>query len=258
MERSVLASLIETLADEYPQVRAAAIQDLETLQPSGEWRQHLVHECYVPAGEFIVGEGEKAHPVNVDAFYIAKTPVTNADYNRYADDQGIGFKIPDGKANHPVARVNWYKAREYANWARMRLPTEAQWEKAASWDDGKGVKREYPWGDDFDQNRCNTSESGKVETTPVDHYGEKSASPCGAWDMAGNVWEWCSSLYKEYPYDLEDGRENPSGTSFRVLRGGSCRDDASYARCAVRYWFAPHALWHSRGFRVCLVGASTA
>jgi formylglycine-generating enzyme required for sulfatase activity len=138
----------------------------------------------------------------------------------------------------------------------MRLPTEAQWEKAASWDDGKGVKQEYPWGDGFDQNRCNTRESDIGGTTPVDHYGKKGASPCGAWDMAGNVGEWCSSLYKDYPYDPEDGRENPSDFGSRVLRGGSYDYNASYARCAARSDNLPNSLWLNFGFRVCVVGAS--
>jgi formylglycine-generating enzyme required for sulfatase activity len=92
----------------------------------------------------------------------------------------------------------------------------------------------------------------------VDHYGEKGASPCGAWDMAGNVREWCSSLYKEYPYDPEDGRENPSDYGSRVLRGGSCHPFASVARCAARDYNLPLARWGASGFRVCVVGASTA
>jgi hypothetical protein len=133
--------IIKMLADDYPQVRAAAIHALERLQPEGEWRKHLMYECYVPAGEFVMGDdgtdldGKKvpAHNVLVDAFYIGKYPVTNADYERYVDDMGLEFELPEEKRDHPVVDVSWHQARDYAIWAGMRLLTEAEWEKAASW-----------------------------------------------------------------------------------------------------------------------------
>ena len=248
--------LYTILNDDYPQVRAAAIHALECLQPSGEWRTRLKYECYVPAGEFIMGDdhGEyddekPAHKVNLEAFYIAKTPVTNTEYKRFRDDAGgAPFDIPAGKEKHPVVEVTWYDARDYAHWAEMRLLTEAEWEKAASWDGER--KRKYPWGDEYDKNRCNTSESGIGKTTPVDRYGEKGASPCEAWEMAGNVWEWCSSVKKDYPYDPKDGREDPSSSSSRVLRGGSFGFGASNARSAYRYSSNPVDRFASLGFRV--------
>lgn len=262
-----ISLLIELLADEYPQVRAAAIQALEKLQPSGEWRKHLVYECYVPAGEFIMGndngdsDEKPTHIVNLDAFYMFKTPVTNADYKRYADDQSIAFEIPEGKANHPVVEVSWYQARDYAKWARMHLPTEAQWEKAASWDlgaeNGK-QKRQFPWGDEFNENRCNTTWSGIKDTTPVERYGKNGASPFGVWDMAGNVREWCSSIYKDYPYDLDDGRENFALSDVRVRRGGSYTNGMSDARCTARHDSRPGSRWSSGGFRlVCGVSLNS-
>ena len=131
------------LADLYPQPRVAAIHALEKLQPTGEWRKHLKYECYVPAGPFIMGDDKSdqederpAHEVNLEAFYIGKYPVTNADYKRYMDDVQQPWEIPAGKDDHPVTSVTWYQSRNYARWASMRLLTEAEWEKAASWEAG--------------------------------------------------------------------------------------------------------------------------
>lgn len=193
------------LADDYPQVRVAAIAALERLRPDGAWRRtHLKYECYVPAGEFIMGEDKKAHRLTPDAFYIGKYPVTNTEYQRFIADRGRGFEMPAGKENHPVVSVSWYDAKDYAEWAGMRLLTEAKWEKAASWETGDkvtrwrgdkvtGKKRKYPWDDEFDKAKCNTEESGIRGTTPVGKYSPQGDSFYGCADMAGNVWEWCSS-----------------------------------------------------------------
>ena len=133
-----------------------------------------------------------------------------------------------------------------------RLPTEAEWEKAARWDPRARVSRLYPWGDTFDKSRCNTSESGK------DHDAgrqlSKRASPYGAQDMAGNVWEWTSSLYMPYPYRQNDGRENLNSTENRVLRGGSWYSNARDARAAYRNDLRPDRFSDNCGFR--LPGAS--
>lgn len=138
-----VGDILEMLGDDYPQVRAAAIHALETLQPDGAWREHLQYECYVPAGPFVMGDDhgdsdeKPAHEVNLDAYYIGKYPVTDAEYARYKADTGQPFTIPQGKADHPVVQVSWYDARDYAAWAKMRLLTEAEWEKAASWERGE-------------------------------------------------------------------------------------------------------------------------
>jgi hypothetical protein len=253
--------LISMLADLYPQVRVAAIASLERLRPEGAWRKHLKSECYVPAGEFIMGEGKETHPVYLDAFYVGKYPVTNAEYARFMADRNRGFEMPAGKESHPVVSVSWYDARDYADWAGMRLLTEAEWEKAASWEPldwetgrlvRKGRKRKYPWGDKFDKSRCNTSESGIGTTTPVGRYSPKGDSPCGAADMAGNVWEWCSSQHRNYPYHAGDGRENLTEYEYapRVRRGGAFYDEASDARCVARYSHDPNLRYDDYGFRV--------
>lgn len=269
--------IIGMLTDEYPQVRVAAIAALERLRPEGAWRRHLKYECYVPAGEFIMGDDGSesdyndrevpAHKVFVDAFYISKYPVTNADYKRYMDDIGRPFELPAYRADHPVTGVSWRDAWDYAAWAGMRLLTEAEWEKAASWEVEEEEKKEerkkkkegplpdkkrmYPWGDAFVDNRCNAIEAGIGDTTPVRAHSPAGDSSCGCVDMAGNVWEWCNTTYQSYPYRADDGRELISWTRInRVLRGGSFIDSASSVRCASRACALAHVRSRHTGFRV--------
>ena len=178
------------------------------------------------------------HRLNLPAYQIARFPLTVAEYAcfvRAGQTQPNNWQAQQGKPDHPVVYISWHDAVAYAGWLAKqtsqpwRLPTEAEWEKAARGGDG----RIYPWGDSFDKSRCNTSEGGKGTTTPVGSY-PSGASPCGAHDMAGNVWEWTSSLFKPYPYDPTDGRENVNSTDNRVLRGGSWCDDSRDARAACR------------------------
>jgi formylglycine-generating enzyme required for sulfatase activity len=199
--------------------------------------------------------------------------VTNAEYKRFMEDMRQPWDTPAGKANHPAVNVTWYQARNYAAWAGMRLLTEAEWEKAASWEEpeskrvmerlhrlivrleeeeGKALsdrKWKYPWGDKFDKSKCNTKESGIGATTPVGAYSPGGDSSCGCADMAGNVWEWTSSLGQSYPYRTDDGREDPDAHGLRVLRGGSFSSEASRARCVYRVFAYPDDDWGYRGFR---------
>jgi len=226
----------------------------------------------IPAGPFLMGsdpakdpqadDDEKPqHTLTLPDYDLAKTPVTNAQYEAFVRSTGHGApnswaegKPPQGKENHPVANVDWNDALAFCRWASdvsgydVQLPSEAQWEKGARGSDG----RIYPWGDDWDAARCNTSESGAGGTTPVDRYPQ-GASPYGLLDMAGNVWEWTRSVYMAYPYrpeerereDLAAGPERP-----RVLRGGSCYIGARGARCSVRFGNLPNIHGVSLGFRV--------
>jgi hypothetical protein len=123
------------LTDDYPQVRRAAIQALANLQSSGEWRQHLRYECYVAAGKFIMGDNHgdanerPAHAVYVEAFYVGKYLVTNAEDKRFLDDAEQDSyipTIPTGGANHPIVSATWHQACGYARWADLRLLTEAE------------------------------------------------------------------------------------------------------------------------------------
>ncbi|MFM8333111.1 MAG: NACHT domain-containing protein, partial [Candidatus Methylumidiphilus sp.] len=153
----------------------------------------------IPAGEFTMGEGDKAHRVHLPDFAIARVPVTNAQYGLFVQATGHeapshwhGKKVPKGRETHPVVRVSWHDARAYCRWLSAEtgkaigLPSEAEWEKAAR---GADDARRYPWGDDFDAKRCNVDESGFDGTTPVGIF-VNGASLFGCLDMAGNVWEW--------------------------------------------------------------------
>ncbi|MBI5296208.1 MAG: SUMF1/EgtB/PvdO family nonheme iron enzyme [Chloroflexi bacterium] len=216
----------------------------------------------IPAGEFIMGSdksnGEKPpHKVSLDSFYIDRYPVTNADYKYFVEvtkhkppshwDNG---EIPQGKEMHPVVYVGWNDAMAYAQWIGKRLPTEAEWEKAASWDDLKKEKRVYPWGSGFDAGKCNSKESGVGDTTPVGKYSPQGDSFYHVADMVGNVWEWVSSLYKPYPYVFKDGREDLIASGNRVLRGGSWDNLDLYVRSANRYGsLAPGNIYYFVGFR---------
>jgi formylglycine-generating enzyme required for sulfatase activity len=296
--------IIKMLIDDYPQVRVAAIHALEQIQPEGEWRKHLVYECYVPAGEFVMGDdgtdllgkAVPTHNVLVDAFYISKYPVTNAEYERYVDDMELEFELPEGKADHPVVDVSWHQARDYAVWAGMRLLTEAEWEKAASWASetvpeevdtrqdkraGNGLwqrfmgylvkkgkagqktreqknnaiyskKQAYPWGNEPDPSRCNTRETGLGDTTPVGMFSPEGDSPYGCADMVGNVWEWTGSLYRDYPYQANDEREDIPLFDYRVIRGGSFFSHQGMARSAGRFGLGPYTCNLTRGFRLGL------
>jgi formylglycine-generating enzyme required for sulfatase activity len=144
-------------------------------------------------------------------------------------------------ANHPVMGIPWPEAGAYADWLRARtgrpyrLPTEAEWEKAARGGDG----RLWPWGNGWDSSRANGREAGSGRTTPVGHYSPRGDSPYGCADMAGNVWEWCESLYAPYPYSCDGSREAQNDRAIRVARGGSFRDGPWALRCAGRSGYHP-------------------
>ncbi|TAH51040.1 MAG: TIR domain-containing protein [Chloroflexota bacterium] len=258
----------------------------------------------IPAGEFLMGtsdvearqviqqygkdwekwvkDEQPQHTVYLDAFYISRYPVTNAEYKKFVDaaKRDVPFSkeswatvynwdkqkrtYPADKANHPVVLVNWNDAVAYCNWlseqtldketgkqVKFRLPTEAEWEKAASWDDAKKIKRVYPWEGAFNKNKCNTSESRIGGTTPVGKYSPLGDSMYGVGDMAGNVWEWCADWYDENFYKTAP-RENPrndSPSQYRSLRGGAWYSGSDFARCASRSRGHPDDLGNYVGFR---------
>lgn len=261
----------------------------ETLARLGDPRfsgDYLLPEFVpIPAGEFWMGseqisDDEKpVHRVRVEKFAIARYPVTNAQYSVFVQATGRepprhweGDQSPPHLANHPVVNVTWCDAVAYCRWLSQgtgqeyRLPTEAEWERAArgglpspSEGEGAGVRacpeqgrRVWPWGDEWDAEKCNTFEGGPGATTPVGIY-PTGASPGGVLDMVGNVWEWCSSLYRPYPYDPGDGRENPEAEDSRVLRGGSWFNHLDYARCAYRFRYPPVDWNDDVGFRCARV-----
>ena len=229
---------------------------------------------YVPAGEFRMGSSDydvdKAleickqasidcqrawfesespqHPVDVDAFWMMQTEVTNAHYQRCVEASRCiasnNSRWNEGQyAKHPVVNVTWRQANTYAEWVGGRLPTEAEWEKACRGTD----TRIYPWGNEApDENRLNYK-SNVGTTTEVGSYLPGAYGLC---DMAGNVWEWTSSKYQGYPYDPTDGREDPAGADNRTLRGGSWDLIDGYVRCAYRFDYYPGSISGTNGFRV--------
>lgn len=236
---------------------------------------------YVPAGPFKMGDnfgdGESrerpVHTVYLDAYYVGKFEVTNADWKKFQADPGYddpkfwpnnrvvpkdqspywtqaqnhGGATP-GSDNYPVLGVNWDAATAYCNWLsaktgkKYRLPTEAEWEKAARGTD----QRRFPWGNTIDPSYANFTGAQKFDTGQLVGYYDGSkrgdfqthngASPYGAFDMAGNVMEWCSDWYSRGYYSVS-AKRNPKGPekgAYRVLRGGSfffeSQDLRSYAR----------------------------
>jgi len=210
----------------------------------------------IPGGLFLMGSDDgnpnhqPEHRVHVDDFYIDRWPITNAEYKRFVDathhpvpnydvrwcdTQGYNWDpatrmYPEDKADHPVVLVTWEDAMAYAAWAGKRLPTEAEWERAARGMNGQ----RYPWGNEFMADRCNCKETGLGATSSVGDFSPDGDTPEGLVDMLGNVWEWTNSLYWSYPYDPDDGRESRQAKGFRVLRGASWRNDASIAHCLAR------------------------
>jgi serine/threonine protein kinase len=198
---------------------------------------------YVLGGVLRVGrdsggeENERpAHVVTVKPFFLDRAEVTNEQYQKFIDNAGYtappswqGNRFPEGADQLPVTDVTWEDALAYAKWAGKRLPTEEEWEFAARGPEG----RIYPWGDEWIEGAANVAatEGEKKQIAPVGQY-PSGASPFGILDLAGNVWEWTSSEYKEYP----GGKISlPAGfLNLKVIRGGSYESTPKYATATLR------------------------
>jgi formylglycine-generating enzyme required for sulfatase activity len=252
----------------------------------------------VPAGPFPMGSDKSSdrealddevpqHPVVLAAFYIARWPVTVAQFQLFMKATGRTRELPSdwesdqGPANHPVVSVKWHDGQAYAKWLtkqmreaatrknlpdpllqlfaepepwRVRLASEAEWEKAARGSDGWT----YPWGNEADPERANYRETGIGDTSAVGCFrggGRKMAedAPLGVEELAGNVWEWTRSKWVErYPYVPGDGREEEGGDEPRVLRGGSFLINRRFVRAANRDLIAPVDRSYNFGCRVVL------
>jgi len=190
----------------------------------------------IPAGPFTMGTDKgnpdeaPAHQVDVPAFQMDKFEVTNADFAAFVQVTGYQTdaeknkasrtwrdEYTSGKDNHPVVRVTWNDAVAYCKWLGKRLPTEAEWEKAA-----RGPKGYvYPWGNDWDATKANVKESGLRGTASVGSY---PPNDYGLFDVAGNVWEWTDSWYQAYPGNTT--ADQFYGEKFRVIRGGGWFEEA--------------------------------
>lgn len=188
--------------------------------------------------------------VYLDSFYIDRTEVTNRQYKRFLESTGhsppLGWKdgdYPAGQDNHPVVYVSWLDAREYARWIGKRLPTEEEWEKAARGQNGY----QWPWGDQFQIERCNVNGSGYKGPIPVGSI-LAGANEFGVLDLAGNVWEWVSSDLLPYPGYDQDRFLFPQ-TLRKVIKGGSFKEGADQARGAFRGDGALDQIYNNVGFR---------
>ncbi|MDM8532484.1 SUMF1/EgtB/PvdO family nonheme iron enzyme [Anaerolineales bacterium HSG25] len=268
----------------------------------------IEHEPYEPEtiliqeGSFLMGHDPAEvipdhetpqHELHLPSYRIGKYPVTNAQYAEFVKQAkyqkpsswGLSSTPPRGLEDHPVVRVSWFDAEAYCKWLTgvtgrpYRLPTEAEWEKAARGTEGLT----YPWGNDWDSKNCNNASQHKrrkrttlrlsvtnshkrrkkssPSTTPVSQY-EAGQTPYGCFDMVGNVWEWTRSQWGEpldndfpYPYQIGDTRENYEFSNtrlHRILRGGSYENNPLDIRTSVRFKYAPNSSQDDWGFRVVL------
>jgi formylglycine-generating enzyme required for sulfatase activity len=219
-------------------------------------------QVYVPAGKFLMGTDDKEaqknrprHNVNVSAFWIDQTEVSNTMYAKCVD-AGVckaptmaGLNPYYGKAQYdqyPVVYVAWESAAQYCKWADRRLPTEAEWEKAARGTDG----RLYPWGNEPPTLSLANFDNAIGGPLPVDRY-PLGASPYGALNMAGNVREWVADWFHEFFYlaGLNDDPLGPPEGNVKSLRGGSYLDDGNEIRVFNRFFHPPGSPGINRGFR---------
>jgi serine/threonine protein kinase len=215
-----------------------------TFEPDAEgkvpiWQRLGIGLIQIPAGVFLYGDDKVR--VDLPGYYLAQLPVTNAQYKVFVKATGHPAprhwkkgRIPRGRKSHPVVNVSWHDAVVFCEWAGCRLPTEHEWEKGARGTDGL----EYPWGDEWEEERCNTAEAGIGDTTPARKHPQ-GASPYGLLDMAGNVWEWCQDWAEEKK-------------KHKVLRGGAWDQPSARARCASRHKWHPESGSDMIGFRVAL------
>jgi formylglycine-generating enzyme required for sulfatase activity len=266
-----LKRLLDALAGKVPKPPApvmvpppAAAKPSQT--PKAE-ANSFVHEktglefVRIPAGEFLYGDEKK--PRSLPEYWISKTPVTQAIYQRFItanpkqDEPFVNADWakpynwdakkrtpPADKANHPVVLVSWYDALAFCEWAGLQLPTEEQWEKAARGTDG----RSYPWGNNEPTDKLCNFNSNVGGTTAVGRYSPQGNSPYGCLDMSGNIWEWCLNKY-DNPADTAIDQSN----AWRVLRGGSWYSDADAVRAVCRGSALPVGRFDGRGVRVVFV-----
>jgi formylglycine-generating enzyme required for sulfatase activity len=252
----------------------------------------------IPAGKFLMGttkeqaaqvikEGggdwkkwveweQPQHTVDLSEYSIGKYPITNREYQAFVREAKYnpplgwdGDQFPPEKGGHPVVNVSWDDANAYCKWLsdksgkRYRLPTEAEWEKAARWRSplpqgegkGEGESLIYPWGNQFDPKNANTSEAKIGDTTEVGQFSPRGDSPYGCADMAGNVWEWCNDWFGEKEYEGRAGKntkdpQGPKKGPARVLRGGSWGNSRLNARCSYRGGLGPDLFNLNVGFRL--------
>ena len=266
--------------NEYQAIKSIkyTLAEAEALLTKERWLE-LEAMVPIPAGSFLMGTNSQSandtnrpqHAVNLPAYRIDKYPVTNAQYARFVAATGHrppldwkDGKIPQGALLRPVTMVNWFDAAAYAKWAGKRLPSEAEWEKAARGTDG----RRWPWGNTMDPARLNAYYNTGA-TTDVDHYAN-GVSPYGVYDMAGNVNEWTEDNFLPYKgsaaseevfkgkvariMSAEDRSKKVSDfvtvdRLYKVMRGGSWKGDPFSTATYHRDYALPNSASDFFGFR---------
>jgi formylglycine-generating enzyme required for sulfatase activity len=279
----------ERLAQVAPRQKRQGMNVARAQERPGPYLPFEPETVPVPAGPFLMGSDRAKdpqaredefpqHTVALPDYRIGKYPVTVGEYRAFVEAGGYrerrwwsgagwewraqenraqpllwDYELWTGDELLPVIGITWFEADAYCRWLAevtkrpYRLPTEAEWEKAARGTDG----RIYPWGNARRGGVCNSFEVGTGHTRPVDACSPAGDSPYGAADMSGNVWEWTSTIYRDYPYDPRDGREsNKDADAGRVLRGGAWDNPLDHARAAYRDSCTPNHGSVSVGFRV--------
>ena len=265
--------------EQFPRARAENHYLILHLAP-GLWTTLL----HIPAGEFLMGADPQQdleaadsefpqHRVQVSEFYLGKYPVTNAQFDVFANaapaklSAGLaGWRLPTGKETQPVVNVTWDDAVAFCQWLsaatgrKFRLPTEAEWEKAARGPAGASHdSRIYPWGDEWDPTRAALSLEGAAGgPQPVSHHSPAGDSPYGVCDMSGNVWEWCGDWFDPQLYSqrwrsvVKDPTGPETGQGY-VVRGGAFDSTPKHMRCTRRNWYYPDKARPNLGFRIVAV-----
>lgn len=260
-----------------PQIQPAPLIKTRSffVPPNSDFLPQPFEWCYIPAGEVVTKAGgylKNDKTFHVADFFMAKYPITNEQFDIFAQDSN-GYKDPiwwdfsnEGKvwrtenaephntgftgSYMPRTNITWYEAVAFCRWLsaitneNIMIPTDQQWQRAAQGDN----ERIYPWGNKWDSSRCNNkvSRSSVGQTTPVNHYEGKGDSPFKVTDMAGNVWELCSTEY-------EIGEDNLQGAGTRILHGGSWYyADTGYFNTTLRLKIRPYDRSNEVGFRIAM------
>jgi formylglycine-generating enzyme required for sulfatase activity len=239
-------------------------QGNETSGPTWSFTTSAIGMVMIPAGTFSMGADYQSnalpiHSVNLPAFYIDRYEVTNAEYKAFCDATSRAYPqdpffytnyfTSPTYVDYPVVNVTWYDARDYAEWAGKRLPSEAEWERAAK---GAVDNRQWPWGDVWNVSYANANGSDEwAYQAPVGTFPD-GISQEGCYDMAGNVAEWCEddwhSDYVGAPADGSAWIDEPRGDS-RLERGGTWGSSSTETRCAYRLTADPSGRAYNVGFR---------